>query len=615
MTSQHEDDGPSAAAEEPRFRAAADFKAALLAGAGLALLAAAAAIVGRNVLDSGTLTPLALFLFLLAVALFLVGWVVGLRHEVWREHRRPTEAAPLPPPTAEELARFGRLGGPIIQALGALITLGLASLPLGDLLQQGFPAVPGAPRQPAGFFLAAGLAFAITFPLLVFARTAARVDAARLPEAPSLAVWLRAGQWMALLTGITLLLEGFGLPPVGLAAWVAAALLLFTALIAAEGLVRAAARLLRTRPAWHEVTAPVELASLGALFRGLSPVDGWLEAAEHRLGFTLRTAWAVRFLRRSLPPLVLAMAALLWLSTALVVVRPEEEGVRLRFGRLVSRTPVGPGLAWKLPWPFERIDRHPTRRVASLSLGQAGGRRAALLWTQSHTGVEYSMLLGDGRELVAVDAEVSYRIRDVVAYALNHQNPREALDALAYRLLMHKTVVTALDRLLSVDRDRFAAAFTADLQQAADAEALGLEILHTGFVSLHPPVRIAPEYQAVVGAQIERDTLVIRAEADGAAARPRAAAEAEAGVRAAEGAAAADVAEAEGQAARFLAACEASRAAPELFAFRRWLEALEEGLGRAAIDVYVLDHTLEEERPGAGAGEFWLDLRPGGRQP
>ena len=33
---------------------------------------------------------------LLAVALFLVGWVVGLRHEVWREHRRPGEAPALP---------------------------------------------------------------------------------------------------------------------------------------------------------------------------------------------------------------------------------------------------------------------------------------------------------------------------------------------------------------------------------------------------------------------------------------------------------------------------------------------------------------------------------------
>jgi regulator of protease activity HflC (stomatin/prohibitin superfamily) len=359
----------------------------------------------------------------------------------------------------------------------------------------------------------------------------------------------------------------------------------------------------------------VELVSLGALFRGRSPVDGLLEAAEQRVGFTLRTAWAVRFLRRSLPPLMLAMAALLWLSTAFVVVRPEEEGVRLRFGRLVTRTPVSPGLALKLPWPFERIDRFPTRRVQSLSLGFSGGRRASLLWTQAHTGVEYSMLLGDGRELVAVDAEVTYRIRDVVAYALNHQNPGEALDALAYRLLMRKTVVTALDRLLSVNRDRFSAEFTRDLQQTADAEDLGLEILHTAFVSLHPPVRIAPEYQAVVGAQIERETLVTRAEVEGAAALPRAQAEAESDLRKAEGEAAIGIAEAKGQASRFLAALESYRASPDLFAFRRWLEALEEGLRRAGIDMYVLDHTLEEERPGAGANDFWLDLRPGNRQP
>src|SRR5438132_678441 len=106
-------------------------------------------------------------------------------------------------------------------------------------------------------------------------------------------------------------------------------------------------------------------------------------------------------------------------------------------GRLAggSAVPVEPGLRLKRPWPFEDVDRYPVRRVQTLGLGYAGPSKASLLWGRRHAGEEYQLLLGDGRELVSVDATVSYRIRDVVAFALAFENPRETLEALAYRLL------------------------------------------------------------------------------------------------------------------------------------------------------------------------------------
>jgi regulator of protease activity HflC (stomatin/prohibitin superfamily) len=213
---------------------------------------------------------------------------------------------------------------------------------------------------------------------------------------------------------------------------------------------------------------------------------------------------------------------------------------------------------------------------------------------------------------VSVDAEVAYRIRDVIDYALVNEKPRETLDAIAYRLLMQKTVVTDLDTLLLVDRDRFSTAFTRDLQLAADAKRLGLEILHTTFVSLHPPVRIAPDYQAVVGAEIERETLVIRAEVERAADIPRAQADATEAARAADAAAAIKVADAEGGAGRYRSALESFRAAEALYRLRRWLEALEAGLTRAGLRLYVVDHTLEEKPSESASGQFWLDLRTTG---
>src|SRR5262249_6582750 len=137
---------------------------------------------------------------------------------------------------------------------------------------------------------------------------------------------------------------------------------------------------------------------------------------ERRLGLSLRSAWALGFVRRSLGVLAASLIVLVWASTVLVVVGPQEQGIRLRFGRLAARAPVLPGLHAKWPWPLETVERYPVTRVQTLGLGFAGPRRESLLWGRAHAGEEYQLLLGDGRELVSVDATVSYRVRDVLAF-------------------------------------------------------------------------------------------------------------------------------------------------------------------------------------------------------
>jgi regulator of protease activity HflC (stomatin/prohibitin superfamily) len=292
----------------------------------------------------------------------------------------------------------------------------------------------------------------------------------------------------------------------------------------------------------------------------------------------------------------------------LVVIGPQEEGIRLRFGRLASRMPVSHGLHLKWPWPLETVDRYPVTRVQTLALGYAGPPKDSLLWARTHAGEEYQLLLGDGRELLSVDATVSYRIRDVLAFAFGSQNTRETLEALAYRLLMRETVASNLDRVLTADRTEFGRRFTVALQRACDEQGLGLDVLHVGFISLHPPVGIATAYEDVVSAEIERETQAARARAYQEATVPAAQVEATRQVQGAAAEGARRLADAQGAAARFLATLGASRAEPKLFRFRRRLEALEEGLTSRSL--FIVDHRLR-----AGAGELWIDARPATLKP
>jgi regulator of protease activity HflC (stomatin/prohibitin superfamily) len=330
---------------------------------------------------------------------------------------------------------------------------------------------------------------------------------------------------------------------------------------------------------------------------------GLADVAEQRLGLSLRSAWAIGFVRRSLGALLASLIGLVWLSTMLVVIGPQEEGIRLRFGRLASRIPVSPGLHLKWPWPLETVDRYSVMRVQTLALGYAGPPKDSLLWARTHAGEEYQLLLGDGRELLSVDATVSYRIRDIVAFAFGSQNTRETLEALAYQLLMRETIASDLDRVLTADRTEFGRRFAGALQRACDEQGLGLDVLHVGFISLHPPVGIATAYEDVVSAEIERETRAARARTYQEATVPAAQAEATRQVQEAEAAGARRLADAKGAAVRFLATLGASRAGSELFRFRRRLEALEEGL--AGRSLFIVDHRLR-----TGAGELWLDVRP-----
>jgi regulator of protease activity HflC (stomatin/prohibitin superfamily) len=554
--------------------------------------------------DYGALAPFAPYMLLLALVLYTSARAARLRGEVWRSQEAMAAAAAAggaanatPHESAEaELARYRREGVAFAFSVGGAVSLGLSSLALRGELGSG----------PAGritVLLGAALGV-LTFALMVASRWMARVPADRLPESAGLAEWLRGGQWVAGLTAVGLLARGLGLAAFDLGRMIALALLVLCLLCAGELGLRGLRAYFRKRDPWPETVIPLRLATLTTLFHWGNPLRGLTEAAERGLGLSLRSTWAIGFMRRSLGVLAAGLILLVWASTMLVVVGPEEQGVRLRLGRLSSRVPVPSGLHVKWPWPLETVDRYPVTRVQTLALGYAGSRKDSLLWGRKHAGEEYQLLLGEGRELVSVDATISYRIRDVLAFAFGSQNPRDMLDGLAYRLLMRETVATDLDRLLTADRAAFGRRFARALQDDSDAQGLGFEILHVSFTSLHPPVGIAAAYEDVVSAEIERVTRAARARVVRETAIPAAQADAARVVQEAEAEAARRLADAAGAAAGFRAALDASRTSPELFRFRRRLEALEQGLADRSL--FVVDHRLRR-----GAGELWIDVRPG----
>ena len=210
------------------------------------------------------------------------------------------------------------------------------------------------------------------------------------------------------------------------------------------------------------------------------------------------------------------------------------------------------------------------------------------------------LLLGNGRDLITVDAAVQYRITDARAWRYHCQNPADALRAIAYRAVMRSTVNRTLSEALSENVATLTARDARHGAAGCRRLGLGVEVLAFTVGGMHPPVPVAPDYEAVVSAELGKVTAVVNAQAF----RNQTVPAAEASVVADENTARAEGAEAlaraAGEAGAFARWNRSIAPRPQEYFFRRRLETLEKGLGRPRR------FTVVDSRFQRDGGELWL---------
>jgi regulator of protease activity HflC (stomatin/prohibitin superfamily) len=420
------------------------------------------------------------------------------------------------------------------------------------------------------------------------------VDASKLPEGPALARGARIVAWMAILAAAAIGLQwGDRTTAVqGISAIVA---LVNVALC--YGLF-----VVERRDGEPLDVFPLDNGVLSVMGTRMNVVGSILDAAERQLGIDLRSTWALTVVRRSVEPLVIGLCFVGWLSTSFTVIGVAEQGLVERLGVPLRGAPLQPGLHLHWPWPIDDVFRIPVQRVQALTVGHEGqesGGPEDVLWARQHAANEYTLLLGNGRDLITVDAALQYRIADARAWRYHSQNPGDALRAIAYRAVMRTTVNRTLADALSENVVTTTARMRAMVQQDADALGLGVEVLGFTVGGMHPPVAVSPDYQAVVSAELRKVTAVVNAEAFRNTTVPYALGSAVAGKNRATAEGAQASARATGEAWSFVTLQSQYLAAPDEYFFRRRLETLEKGL--ALRRFIVLDFRFQRD-----GGELWM---------
>lgn len=377
-----------------------------------------------------------------------------------------------------------------------------------------------------------GLFALVLFLVGRFSATLARLEDHRLLR--PCGNWLLLGAYLCLLTALAIAGVRTEFPKADL--YLARGLCVLLGLLGLETLLNLVLEIYRPRVK-GQITRPLyENRFVGVLAQPETLVSTAAQALDYQFGFKVSETWFYRFLERALGRLLLLQLGVLLLSTCFVVIEPGEQALLERFGRLVvARGALEPGLHLKWPWPADRVQRVRTAEIHTLQIGYSAEEHEespaekTVVWTIPH-GREDNFLVANrerprietaesaGRKvppvsLVTVNVPVQYRIRSLQNWLYRHEDAHALLQQLATREIVRYLVSADLNEIMSRGRLEAADTLREQIQRAADGLELGVEILFVGLQGIHPPVKVAPDYENVVGARHKKEAKILEARA------------------------------------------------------------------------------------------------------
>jgi regulator of protease activity HflC (stomatin/prohibitin superfamily) len=317
--------------------------------------------------------------------------------------------------------------------------------------------------------------------------------------------------------------------------YVARALVIVLGLVALETLAALVFEIYRPRVKGRVARPLYDSRLVGVLAQPEGLVAAAAQTLDYQFGFKVSETWIYSALKQAARWMFLLQLAALLLSTCFVFVDPGEQALLERFGQpVVGRSPLNPGAHLKFPWPMDKVYRYRTDEIQTFGIGftpeedQHG--QEVVLWTKPHNKEDNFLVANreqntiestsDGAKktppvsLITVSIPVQYQISDLINWVYNNENSSNLLQQLATREVVRYLASADVNELMTRQRLESSLVLRDRIQAAADTQKLGARVLFVGLQDLHPPVKVAPAYEKVVGAIQLKQAKIIAAEAD-----------------------------------------------------------------------------------------------------
>jgi membrane protease subunit HflK len=289
--------------------------------------------------------------------------------------------------------------------------------------------------------------------------------------------------------------------------------------------------------------------------------------------------WLQRNLSKFLP-LLFVVALILWLASGVYSVTPGHVGVVRTFGKETARTE--PGLRYRFPWPFQRVDVVSVEQIRRIEIGFRGPQRVP----------EEAMMLTGDENIVEAQMVVQYRVADPSKYLFRLRDPEATLRGATEVALRSIVGAMTIDQVMIEERARVQEETRTLVQRLMDDYQSGLAITEVKLQAADPPDAVRDAFHDVVRAREDKERLINQARGYQADILPKARGEAERILREAEGYRQQRVLLAQGEAARFRAVLAEYQKAKDVTRQRLHLETIEKILPH--IDKIVVGGDLQQ---------------------
>jgi modulator of FtsH protease HflK len=325
-------------------------------------------------------------------------------------------------------------------------------------------------------------------------------------------------------------------------------------------------------------------------------------------------------LRRALPGNALTAGGIVvvvlglvvvWLLSGIYFVTAREQGVVLRFGEYVARTP--PGINYHLPWPIETVETPEVTTVNQITIGYRTGNETADESQGDDTREESLMLTGD-ENIVDVNFTVGWVIKDAAQYLFDVDNPPQTIKAVAESAMREVVGQTQIEPILTQDRAPIENQVRELMQKTLDTYRAGVAITQVKMQKADTPADVIDAYRDVQAARADQERMRNEAEAYANKIIPEARGKAAKVVQDAEAYRQQVIAQAEGEAKRFLSVYAEYRKSPDVTRRRMYLETMstilapmnkiiiDESAGRGVVPYLPLPG-LDKRTPGVSVTE------------
>lgn len=298
------------------------------------------------------------------------------------------------------------------------------------------------------------------------------------------------------------------------------------------------------------------------------------------------------------------LVVVLWLLSGIYIVRPGEQGVVRRFGKVVRVTEPGPH--YHFPQPIEVVDKVKVEKVRRIEIGFrtiSPGPPARYRFMPQ----ESLMLTGD-EQIVDAQIIVQYKVKEPKKFLFNVkglESPQGALMDAAEVALRQVVGQRPIDDVLIIEKLQIETDIRELLQQIIDRYDSGVRITAVKLQTVRPPQEVATAFSDVVSAKEDKDRLIKEAEGYREDILPKARGEYEKILREAEAYKAERIERAQGDADRFLVVLKEYTEAKDVTRKRLYLETMERilpGIRKFVIDPEVGGNLLQflplEEKGG-----------------